>query len=122
MSFWRKDVVDFALSDETRRQMEEQRAWIGREPANPRPYYHLAQFYRIENRPEEALGLLLEAVRLDPSFAAAHVSLAEIYAIRADYSAAWRHAREAEKHGDRSAVELLTRHGIEPQMNADERR
>jgi cytochrome c-type biogenesis protein CcmH/NrfG len=40
--------------------------WIEREPANPRPYYHLAQFYRMENRTEQALGLLLEAVRLDP--------------------------------------------------------
>ena len=69
MSFWRKEVVDSALSDETRRQMEEQRAWIEREPSNPRPYYHLAQFYRIEGRQDEALGLLLEAVRLDAGFA-----------------------------------------------------
>jgi len=114
MSFWRKDVVDLALSDQTRRQMAEQRAWIEREPANPRPYYHLAQFYRIENRQDEALGLLLEAVRLDPEFAVAHVSLAEIYAIRGDYGAAWRHAREAEKNGDGSGVALLRRYGIAP--------
>jgi len=112
VSFWRKDVIDFALSDETRRQMAEQLAWIERDRANPRPYYHLAQFCRMEDRQEEALGLLLEAVRLDPAFAAAHVSLAEIYAIRGDYPAAWSHAREAEKNGDRSAVELLERHGI----------
>jgi hypothetical protein len=112
MSFWRKDLIDFALSDETRRQMNEQLAWIEREPGNPRPYFHLAQFCRIENRPEEALGLLLESVRLDPAFAPAHVSLAEIYAIRGDYAAAWRHARGAEMAGDSSAVELLKRYGI----------
>jgi len=109
MSFWRKDVIDFALGDETRRQMAEQRAWIEREPSNPRPYYHLAQFYRIEGRQDEALGLLLEAVRLDPSFAAAHVSLAEIYIVRADYDAARRHAQLAEENGDSTAAEQLRR-------------
>lgn len=114
MSFWRKDLIDFALSDETRRQMAEQLAWIEREPSNPRPYYHLAQFYRMEGRQDEARGLLLEAVRLDESFAAAHVSLAEIYAVRADYPAAWRHARLAERNGEPSAVELLVRYGIKP--------
>jgi tetratricopeptide (TPR) repeat protein len=112
MSFWRKQVIDPALRNETEQQMAEQRAWIEREPANPRPYYHLAQFHRIAGLQEEALGLLLEAVRLDPSFAAAHVSLAEIYAIRADYAAAWRHARAAEQNGDSSAVELLQRYGV----------
>jgi cytochrome c-type biogenesis protein CcmH/NrfG len=112
MSFWRKDVVDFALSQETRLQMDEQRAWIEREPANPRPYYHLAQFYRMQSRAEEALGLLLEAVRLDATFADAHAALAELYAVRADYPAAWRHARLSEQHGNPRGVELLRRHGV----------
>lgn len=112
MSFWRKQVIDPALRDETERQMADQRAWIDREPANPRPYYGLAQFYRMEGRQDEALGLLLEAVRLDAAFAAAHISLAEIYAIRADYTAAWRHAKAAEQSGDPSAVELLQRYGV----------
>jgi len=112
MSFWRKEVVDFALSHETRLQMEGLRAWIKREPANPRPYCHLAQFYRMENRTEQALGLLLEAVRLDATFAEAHAALTEVYAVRADYPAAWRHARLAEQHGNPRGVELLRRHGV----------
>jgi cytochrome c-type biogenesis protein CcmH/NrfG len=112
MSFWRKQVITPALGEETRRAIDEQRAWIEREPGNARPYYQLAQLYRIEGRQEEALGLLLEAVRLDGSFAAAHAALAEIYAVRADYAAAWRHARAAERNGDAGAVWLLTRHGV----------
>jgi len=112
MSFWRKEVIGFALDHETRKQMDEQRAWIAREPANARPYYHLAQFYRMEGRQEEALGLLLEAVRLDDGLAGAHVSLAEIYALWEDYAAAWRHARRAQSAGDARAVELLERHGV----------
>ncbi|MGO9256818.1 MAG: tetratricopeptide repeat protein [Bryobacteraceae bacterium] len=113
MSFWRKEVIGFALDHETRKHMDEQRAWIAREPANPRPYYQLAQFYRMEGRQDEAWGLLLEAVRLDDRLGEAHVALAEIYAVREDYAAAWRHARRAETAGDGRAVELLRRYGVE---------
>jgi len=111
MSFWRQEVVQFALDRETRKHMDEQRVWIAREPANPRPYYHLAEFCRMEGKQDEALGLLLEAVRLDGEFAAAHAALAEIYAVRADYAAAWRHARLAERGGVPRAAEMLRRHG-----------
>ncbi|MGA2114937.1 MAG: tetratricopeptide repeat protein [Bryobacteraceae bacterium] len=112
MSFWRQEVVEAALGAETRRQMAEQRAWIEREPANPRPYFHLAQFYRMEGRQDDGLGLLLEAVRLDPQFASAHAALAEIYTVRGDYNEAWRHARAAESYGDPHAADMLRRHGI----------
>jgi thioredoxin-like negative regulator of GroEL len=112
MSFWRTRVIDFALDQETRLRMDEQRAWIEREPANPRPYYQLAQFYRMNGKPEEALGLLLEAVRLDAAFAEAHTALAEMYAVAADYGAAWRHARAAARNGMPQAIEMLNRHGI----------
>jgi cytochrome c-type biogenesis protein CcmH/NrfG len=110
MSFWRREVIDFALDHETRRHMEAQIAWIGREPSNPLPYYHLAQFYRMNGQAEKALGLLLEAVRLDGKSADAHAALAEMYAIAADMDAAWRHARLAEANGDPRAVELLQRY------------
>ena len=114
MSFWRKNVIDFALDHETRRHMDEQLAWIGREPGNPKPYYHLAQLYRMAGRPAEALGLLLEAVRLDPAFGDAHASLAEIYAIQADYPAAQRHAQIAAQNGNPRALELLARYSDSP--------
>ena len=112
MSFWRKHVIDYALDRETRNHIEEQCSWIAREPANPKPYYHLAQLYRVAFKPEEALGLLLEAVRLDPAFGDAHASLAEMYVLRDDLPAAWRHARLAETNGVPRAVEMLTRHGV----------
>jgi tetratricopeptide (TPR) repeat protein len=112
MSFWREDVIQFALSHETRLHVEEQREWIRREPGNGRPYYNLAQLYRMEGRPEEALGLLLEAVRLDDGLSDAHVSLAELYAVLEDYPAAWRHARAAQRGGESSAVNLLNRYGV----------
>jgi cytochrome c-type biogenesis protein CcmH/NrfG len=112
MSFLRRELIDFALDRETRLQMEEQRAWIEREPSNPQPYFHLAQFYRMNGRQDEALGLLLHAVSLEGAPAGAHASLAEVYAVRADHAAAWRHARLAEESGEGSAVALLKRHGV----------
>jgi len=114
MSFWRKEVIDHALDHETRAQIAEQRSWIEREPENPKPYCHLAQLYRVAFRQDDALGLLLEAVRLDPDYAEAHVALAEMYIVREDYPAAWRHARAAESQGDSRAAELLRRYGISP--------
>jgi hypothetical protein len=114
VSFWRREVIDHALDQETRTQMAEQIAWIDREPANPRPYYHLAQLYRVAYRPDEALGLLLEAVHLDPDFADAHASLAEIYIVSNDYPAAWRHATIAELNGNSQAADLLRRYGVLP--------
>ncbi len=112
MSFWRKEVIEYALDQETVHHIEEQRDLIARDPANPRPYHNLAQLYRIQNRQDDALGLLLEAVRLDDSYAEAHLALAEIYVVRGDEAAAWRHARAAERAGNPRAVELLTRHGV----------
>jgi hypothetical protein len=112
MGFWRKEVIEFALERETRQQVREQLEWIGREPSNPKPYYHLAQFLRTEGKQERALGLLLEAVGLDQGFAPAHVALTEIYAVRGDYASAWRHAHLAARYGDSNARELLARYGI----------
>jgi TPR repeat protein len=113
VSFWRKEVVDFALDRETAAHIREQKEWIAREPQNPRPWYNLAQLYRIGQKQDEALALLLEAVRLDAAYADAHVALTEIYAVRADYPAAQRHALKAAEQGHPRGVELLRRHGLE---------
>jgi tetratricopeptide (TPR) repeat protein len=112
MGFWRKEVIDVALDHETRLHIDEQLAWIAREPSNPHPYYHLAQLYRMNARQDEALGLLLEAIRLDAAHGEAHASLAEIYAIRGDYDAARKHARVAEENGEPRATDMLRRHGV----------
>lgn len=112
MSFWRCELIDFSLDHETQKQMNEQLAWIEREPSNAQPYFALAQFFRMSGKEDYALGLLLEAVRLNPELADAHASLCEIYAIRGDNAAAWRHARAAERLGLARPVEMLSRHGV----------
>jgi cytochrome c-type biogenesis protein CcmH/NrfG len=112
VSFWRKEIIDFALDQETLQHVAAQRDWIARDPANPIPYRNLAQLYRIQGRQDDALALFLEAVRLDPAYADAHASLAEIYVVRNDVPAAWRHARAAEHAGDPRAVDLLARYRV----------
>ena len=112
MSFWRKEVIEVALDRETAAHIREQKEWIAREPQNPRPWYNLAQLYRMDQKPDEAVALLLESVRLDDACADAHVALAEMYAVREDYAAAWRHARKGEEHGNPRGVEMLRRHGV----------
>ncbi|MFN7921295.1 MAG: tetratricopeptide repeat protein [Bryobacteraceae bacterium] len=111
-SFWRKDLIDPALDEQTLGAIREQKTWISHEPSNPRPYHNLAQLYRIQARADEALALELHAVTLDTDFGPAHVALAEMYAVRGDYSAAWRHARAAEAAGDGKAVAMLARQGV----------
>jgi tetratricopeptide (TPR) repeat protein len=112
VSFWRKEVIQPSLDAETKLQVQEQRKWIEREPENPRPYLNLAQLFRMEGRGDEALGLMLQSIQLDPAFNPAHVALAEIYAVRGDYKAAWRHARQAQKGGEPKAVAFLLRHSV----------
>ncbi len=109
MSLFRKEVVEFALDEQTRRAIEEQRAAIAAEPGNPRPYYNLALLYRMHGKQDEALALLLEAVRLDAGFGAAHVALAEVYAVGGDMAAARRHADLAAAQGQPRAREMLER-------------
>jgi len=112
MSWWRKEVIDFALDQDTARLIVEQKEWIARDPSHPAPFYHLALLYRMQGRQEDAMGLLLEAVRLAPDFGDAHASLAEIYAVRGAYPDAWRHAWQAEALGQPRAAEMLRRNGI----------
>ena len=112
MSFWRNEVIDPMLNEQTEREIGAQMAWIAADPSNAEPFVNLAALYRTQNRADEALGLLLEAARLNPAHAVANLSLCEMYCVSGDYPAAWKHARRAEASGDRDGVDLLMRHGI----------
>ena len=107
-----REVADYALNEDTDRLMAEQIRWIEAEPTNAQPYYHLAMFYRLKGRQDEALALLLETVHLDCAHAAAHLALTEIYAVRADYPSARRHAKAAARSGRPEGAALLERYGV----------
>ena len=87
MSFWRKEVIEPALDRETRKHMDEQLAWIAREPSQRAPVsttWRSSTAWRAARMKRWAL--MLHAVQLDPDFAAAHAALAELYAVRARLS------------------------------------
>ncbi len=111
-SFWRREVIEPSLDEDTERQIAAQKSWIAAEPGNPRPYWQLATLLRMQGKRDIALGLLLQAIHLDEGFAPAHSTLAEVYAVLGDSRAAWRHARKAEKAGMAEASEMLRRHGV----------
>jgi tetratricopeptide (TPR) repeat protein len=110
--FWRKELADFALDQDSARLIAEQKAWIAAEPGNPRPYYHLAMFYRMQHKRDEALGLLLHAVGLDEGLAPAHTALSEMYAASGEMDRARHHAQRAEALGEAGAMEQLRRYGV----------
>lgn len=111
MGFWRKEVIEFALDEDTGRNIAEQKAWIAAEPANARPYYQLAMLLRMQHKRDEALGLLLHAVSLDDAFAPAHTALAEMYAGGGDIERGRHHALRAESLGEPGAAAQLRRYG-----------
>ena len=110
MAFVRKEVVEFALDGATRRAVEEQQGLIAAEPRNPRGYHQLGLLYRMQGKRDEALGLLLEAVRVDAAFAPGHAALVEMYAAGNDMGAARRHAERAAELGDSRARDMLARY------------
>ena len=111
MSFWRKEVIDFALDQDTELRMQEQKEWIAAEPGNARPYYQLAMLCRMQHQRDAALGLLLHATVLDGQFAPAHLALSEMYAASGDLDRARHHASLAEGLGEPAAAEQLRRYG-----------
>ena len=122
MSFWRKEVIDFALDHETRLHMEEQLAWIAREPGNARPYCHLAQLYRMNGKPDEARGLLLEAVRLDDSLRKRMLRWLRYTPSAATTTRHGSMPRAAEANGSSPRVELLKRIVISARRAVPDRR
>jgi tetratricopeptide (TPR) repeat protein len=107
MGFFRKEMIEFALDQETIQAIAEQKTAITSDPFNPLPYLQLAQLYRMQRKYDEALGLLLEAVRLEPAFAPAQRELALMYIVQGDLSAARHHADQAAASGDRHALDTL---------------
>jgi tetratricopeptide (TPR) repeat protein len=64
-----------------------------------RAFYHLAFVSLMEQKPDEALPLLRQAIHLKPDYAEAHYSLGKMMLDRNDYGAAITELRLAAKYG-----------------------
>ena len=107
--FW-ESVIDHTLSEETERQIAEQKAGAEANPLDPRPYYHLGLLYNMQGKREAAIEMFERALAMDPSFSAAHEALGQLYAVLGEYRRAWAHAQEAAALGNMSLLDQLRRY------------
>ncbi len=108
--FFRREVVDFAISRDIESAIAEQLARIDLNPREAEPYCALGVFFRMQGRIEDAAQMQQRAIELDPNYALPHRELGQIYAVREQYEEAWRHARQAARLGDPSLLDLLERY------------
>ena len=110
MSFWRSQVIQPALDADIEAAVREQQAILVRDPKNAPAHFALGTLAHFRGETALAITYFLRAIELDPSLAAAHVSLGRIYVVQGRDDDAWKQVREAELLGDSSLVEQLERY------------
>ncbi len=108
-SFFR-NVFDDILDNETARHIREQKAALEAHPEWAEGHYHLAQLYRVQQRPQDAKRELLIALEMQPLLADAHMALGEIYIGEGDLDKAREHAEIAAQLGSGRLADQLTRY------------
>lgn len=92
--------------DRARRAYEQVLEWS---PEHPDALYLLGVLCYREDRPDDAIGLILRAIERQPQHILAHASLAQIYQDQGDHQRAVRHFSRALK-GDKNNADIL--HGL----------
>jgi len=110
MSFWRKEVIQPALDRDVETAIAEQKAILARDPKNPQAHFALGTLAYFKGEITAAIELFIQAIELDSSYAAPHMSLGRLYALQGKYDLAWKHAREAARLGNNELVEQLGRY------------
>lgn len=106
-----RQVADQMLDAETEKHIAEQKAALAANPDWAEGYYHLAQLYRVQQKPQQAKEQLLIALAKKPGLADALVALGEIYIAEGDFSRAREYAEYAAKMGNARLLEQMDRHG-----------
>ena len=109
-SFFRQ-VADEMLDGDTQRHIDEQKRGLELHPEWAEGHYHLAQLYRVQQRPAEAKIELLTALEKKPTLADAHAALGEILIAEDDLPNARRHAEFAAALGNSRLLEQMERWG-----------
>jgi cytochrome c-type biogenesis protein CcmH/NrfG len=106
-----RHVMDDMLDHETARHIAEQKAALERNPEWAEGHYHLAQLYRVQQRPQDAKRELLTALEMKPLLAEAHMALGEIYISEGELNKAREHAEIAAQLGSGRLRDQLDRYG-----------
>jgi len=110
--FFRR-VADDMLDAETSRHIDEQKAALEAHPEWAEGHYHLAQLYRVQQRPIDAKRELLIALETKPLLADAHQALGEIYIGEGDLERAQEHAQIAAQLGSGRLLDQLKKYDLE---------
>lgn len=104
-------VAGEMLDGDTEAHVAEQKRGLEQNPEWAAGYYHLAQLYRVQNKPDEAKRQLLIALEKQPSLSEAHIALGEIYIAEGDYDRARQHAEFAAALGHTRLLDQMRRNG-----------
>jgi len=107
--FFRR-VADDMLDAETAKHIAEQKAALEAHPEWAEGHYHLAQLYRVQQRPLDAKRELLIALEKKPLLAEAHLALGEIYISEGDLDKAREHAQIAAQLGNGRLLDQLQKY------------
>jgi Flp pilus assembly protein TadD len=108
--FWRKEVIQPALSRDVEAVVAEQQAILTKGPNNAGAYFALGTLSHFQGEIEHAVQYFQKSIELDPANPAPHLNLGRLYAVRGEYQLAWKHARAAEALGAGDLVEMLERY------------
>src|SRR5512133_3555207 len=106
-----RHVVDDMLDNETARHIAEQKAALAKHPEWAEGHYHLAQLYRVQQRPQDAKRELLIALEMKPLLAEAHTALGEIYVAEGELEKAREHAEIAAQLSSGRLRDQMKRYG-----------
>jgi tetratricopeptide (TPR) repeat protein len=106
-----RNVIDDMLDNETARHIAEQKAALTKHPGWAEGHYHLAQLYRVQQRPQDAKRELLIALEMKPLLAEAHTALGEIYVAEGELQKAREHAEIAAQLGSGRLQDQMKRYG-----------
>jgi tetratricopeptide (TPR) repeat protein len=105
-----RSVADDILDAETAKHVAEQKAALEVNPDWAEGHYHLAQLYRVQQRPQDAKQELLIALEMKPLLAEAHMALGEIYISEGDLDRAREHAQLASQLGAGRLLDQIQRY------------
>ncbi len=105
-----RSVADDILDAETAKHIAEQKAALELHPEWAEGHYHLAQLYRVQQRPQDAKRELLIALEMKPLLAEAHTALGEIYISEGDLDRAREHAQIAAQLGSGRLLDQFGRY------------
>ncbi len=105
-----RSVADDILDAETAKHIAEQKAALEKHPEWAEGHYHLAQLYRVQQRPQDAKRELLIALEMKPLLAEAHMALGEIYISEGDLDRAREHATIAAQLGNGRLLDQIERY------------